>query len=164
MGLLRNAERVSVDAGVVQNDQIVLASIADGHLNRRDHSTAISYYQRAPALARNRAPRFDQEVDTHINLAYARIRRRNPILASHDPEQPSPVQPVVVPPSPPLPWPFETADPAPPVPAPVHPISKRIMVRWNLYVSTVFLTGSPGVRVTLKSPRNIFPKCGKSMT
>src|SRR5712671_5235228 len=52
MELFRQAERVNYEAGVVHNYQVVLANIGNVYLHRRDHFTAISYYQRALALAR----------------------------------------------------------------------------------------------------------------
>ena len=52
MDLLRKAERVNYEAGAIHNYQVVLADIGNVYVHRREHLTAISYYQRALALAR----------------------------------------------------------------------------------------------------------------
>jgi tetratricopeptide (TPR) repeat protein len=57
MELFRKAERVNCERGVIHNYQVVLANIGNVYLHRRDYFTAISYYQRALALAgRSRIP------------------------------------------------------------------------------------------------------------
>jgi hypothetical protein len=67
---------VNREAGVVHNYQVVLANIGSVYLHRREHFTAISYYQRAPALAREIKDAVSVKKWTrNINLAYARIRR-----------------------------------------------------------------------------------------
>ncbi len=76
MELFRKAERVNYEAGVVHNYQVVLANIGNVYLHRRDHFTAISYYQRALALAREiKDPVSIKKWTRNINLAYARIRQ-----------------------------------------------------------------------------------------
>ncbi len=76
MELFRKAERVNHEAGVVHNYQVVLANIGNVYLHRRDHFTAISYYQRALALAREiKDPVSIKKWARNINLAYARIRQ-----------------------------------------------------------------------------------------
>ena len=76
MELFRKAERVNHEAGVVHNYQVVLANIGNVYLHRRDHFTAISYYQRALALAREiKDPVSIKKWTRNINLAYARIRQ-----------------------------------------------------------------------------------------
>jgi len=73
--LFRRAERVNQEARVVHNYQVVLANIGNVYLHRRDHFTAISYYQRALALAREiKDPVSIKKWTRNINLAYARIR------------------------------------------------------------------------------------------
>lgn len=75
MELLREAERVNYEAGAIHNYQVVLANIGNVYLQRRDHFTAISYYQRALALAREiKDPVSVKKWTRNINLAYARIR------------------------------------------------------------------------------------------
>ena len=75
MELFRKAERVNYDCGVVHNYQVVLANIGNVYLHRRDYFTAISYYQRALALAREiKDPVSIKKWTRNINLAYARIR------------------------------------------------------------------------------------------
>jgi tetratricopeptide (TPR) repeat protein len=75
MELFRKAERVNYEAGVVHNYQVVLANIGNVYLHRRDHLTAISYYQRALSLAREiKDPVSIKKWTRNINLAYARIR------------------------------------------------------------------------------------------
>jgi hypothetical protein len=67
---------VNREAGVVHNYQVVLANIGNVYLHRREHFTAISYYQRAPDLAREIKDAVSVKKWTrNINLAYARIRR-----------------------------------------------------------------------------------------
>jgi tetratricopeptide (TPR) repeat protein len=76
MELFRKAERVNYEAGVMHNYQVVLANIGNVYLHRRDHFTAIAYYRRALALAREiRDPVSIQKWTRNINLAYARIRQ-----------------------------------------------------------------------------------------
>jgi tetratricopeptide (TPR) repeat protein len=73
--LLRKAERVNYESGVIHNYQVVLANIGNVYLHRRDHFTAISYYRRALALAREiKDPVSVKKWTYNINLAYARIR------------------------------------------------------------------------------------------
>jgi tetratricopeptide (TPR) repeat protein len=75
MELFRRAERVNCEAGVIHNYQVVLANIGNVYLHCRDHFTAISYYQRALALARElKDPVSIKKWTRNINLAYARIR------------------------------------------------------------------------------------------
>ena len=75
MELFRKAERVNYDAGVVHNYQVVLANIGNVYLHRHDYFTAISYYQRALALAREIKDTVSIKKWTrNINLAYAKIR------------------------------------------------------------------------------------------
>lgn len=75
MELFRRAERVNYEAGAIHNYQVVLANIGNVYLHRRDHFTAISYYQRALALAREiKDPVSVKKWTRNINLAYARIR------------------------------------------------------------------------------------------
>jgi tetratricopeptide (TPR) repeat protein len=86
MELFRGAERVNHEAGVVHYYQLVLANIGNVYLHRRDHFTAISYYQRALALAREiKDPVSIKKWTRNINLAYARIRlsvdQSNPRIA-----------------------------------------------------------------------------------
>jgi tetratricopeptide (TPR) repeat protein len=52
LDLFRGAERINLECGVVHNYQVTLANIGNVYLHRGDHFTAISYYQRALALAR----------------------------------------------------------------------------------------------------------------
>jgi len=76
MELFRGAERVNYESGVIHNYQVVLANIGNVYLHRRDHFTAISYYQRALALAREiKDPVSVKKWTRNINLAYARIRQ-----------------------------------------------------------------------------------------
>jgi tetratricopeptide (TPR) repeat protein len=76
MELFRKAERVNYEAGVVHNYQVVLANIGNVYLHRRDHLTAISYYRRAFALAREiKDPVSVKKWTRNINLAYARIKQ-----------------------------------------------------------------------------------------
>ncbi len=76
MELFRKAERVNSECGVVHNYQVVLANIGNVYLHRRDYFTAISYYQRALALAREiKDPVSVKKWTRNINLAYARIRQ-----------------------------------------------------------------------------------------
>jgi tetratricopeptide (TPR) repeat protein len=86
MELLRNAERVNYEAGFVHNYQVVLANIGNVYLHRGDHLTAIAYYRRALALAREiKDPVSIRKWTRNINLAYARIRlvvdQQNPRIA-----------------------------------------------------------------------------------
>jgi tetratricopeptide (TPR) repeat protein len=86
MELLRQAERINHEAGVVHNYQVVLANIGNVYLHRRDYFTAISYYQQALALARQiKDPVSIKKWTRNINLAYARIRlsvdQQNPRIA-----------------------------------------------------------------------------------
>jgi tetratricopeptide (TPR) repeat protein len=75
MVLLRKAEQVNYEAGVIHNYQVVLANIGNVYLHRRDHFAAISYYRRALALAREiKDPVSIKKWTRNINLAYARIR------------------------------------------------------------------------------------------
>ena len=75
MELLRKAECVNRECGPVHNYQVVLADIGNVYLHRRDYFTAISYYQRALALAREiKDPVSVKKWTRNINLAYARIR------------------------------------------------------------------------------------------
>jgi tetratricopeptide (TPR) repeat protein len=75
MELLRQAERVNREAGAVHNYQVALANIGNVYLHRCNHFTAISYYQRALALAREIKDLVSIKKWTrNINLAYARIR------------------------------------------------------------------------------------------
>ncbi len=74
--LFRDAERVNYECGVVHNYQVVLANIGNVYLHRRDYFTAISYYQRALAIAREiKDPVSVKKWTRNINLAYARIRQ-----------------------------------------------------------------------------------------
>jgi tetratricopeptide (TPR) repeat protein len=86
MELLRKAESVDHECGVIHNYQVVLADIGNVYLHRRDYLTAISYYQRALALAREIKDQVSIKKWTrNINLAYARIRlavdQQNPRIA-----------------------------------------------------------------------------------
>ncbi len=73
--LFRKAESVNHESGFIHNYQVVLANIGNVYLHRRDHFTAISYYQRALALAREiKDPVSIKKWSYNINLAYARIR------------------------------------------------------------------------------------------
>lgn len=75
MDLFRKAEKVDYEAGFVHNYQVVLANIGNVYLHRRDHLTAISYYRRALALAREiKDPVSIKKWTYNINLTYARIR------------------------------------------------------------------------------------------
>jgi tetratricopeptide (TPR) repeat protein len=75
MKLLRDAEKVNLDAGFVHNYQVVLANIGNVFLHRGDHFTAISHYRRALTLAREiKDPVSIKKWTRNINLAYARIR------------------------------------------------------------------------------------------
>jgi len=75
MELFRKAERVDYECGVAHNYQVSLANIGNVHLHRRDYFTAIDYYQRALALARQiKDPVSVKKWTRNINLAYARIR------------------------------------------------------------------------------------------
>jgi tetratricopeptide (TPR) repeat protein len=74
MELFRRAEKVNRDAGFVHNYQVVLANIGNVFLHRRDYPTAISYYRKALALARQiKDPVSIKKWTYNINLAYARI-------------------------------------------------------------------------------------------
>jgi tetratricopeptide (TPR) repeat protein len=86
MELLRKAEQVNYESGAVHNYQVVLANIGNVYLHRREYFTAISYYQRALALAREiKDPISIKKWTRNINLAYARIRvtvdQTNPRIA-----------------------------------------------------------------------------------
>jgi tetratricopeptide (TPR) repeat protein len=73
--LLQKAAQVEYDAGFIHNYQVSLANIGNVYLHRRDHFAAISYYQRALALAREiKDPVSSKKWTRNINLAYARIR------------------------------------------------------------------------------------------
>jgi tetratricopeptide (TPR) repeat protein len=73
--LFRKAERVNCESRAVHNYQVVLANIGNVYLHRRDHFTAISYYRRALALAREiKDPVSIKKWTYNINLAYARLR------------------------------------------------------------------------------------------
>lgn len=75
MELFRKAESVNHECGAVHNYQVVLANIGNVYLYRRDYFTAISYYQRALALAREiKDPVSVKKWTRNINLTYARIR------------------------------------------------------------------------------------------
>lgn len=75
MDLFRRAEKVYFEAGIVHNYQVVLANIGNVYLHRGDYLTAISYYQRALAMAREIKDRVSIKKWTrNINLAYARIK------------------------------------------------------------------------------------------
>lgn len=75
MELFRTAERVNYEVDVVHNYQVVLANIGNVYLHRRDHFTAISYYSRALALAREiKDPVSVKKWTRNINLAYARVK------------------------------------------------------------------------------------------
>jgi tetratricopeptide (TPR) repeat protein len=75
MELLQKSESVNCEAGVLHNYQVVLANIGNVYLHRGDHFAAISYYQRALALAREiKDPVSIKKWTRNINLAYARIR------------------------------------------------------------------------------------------
>jgi len=75
MDLLRQAERVYAEAGVIHNYQVVLANIGNVYLHRKEYFTAIDYYQRALTLARQIKDQVSVKKWTrNINLAYARIR------------------------------------------------------------------------------------------
>jgi tetratricopeptide (TPR) repeat protein len=75
MDFFRKAELVNRECGVVHNYQVVLADIGNVYLHRRDYFTAISYYERALALAREiQDPVSIKKWTRNINLAYARIR------------------------------------------------------------------------------------------
>ena len=86
MELLRKAEQVNEECGAVHNYQVVLANIGNVYLHRREYFTAISYYQRALALAREiKDPVSVRKWTRNINLVYARIRltvdQANPRIA-----------------------------------------------------------------------------------
>jgi tetratricopeptide (TPR) repeat protein len=86
MELLRKAEKVNCKSGAIHNYQVVLANIGNVYLHRRDYFTAISYYQRALALAREiKDPVSVRKWTRNINLVYARIRltvdQANPRIA-----------------------------------------------------------------------------------
>jgi tetratricopeptide (TPR) repeat protein len=71
----QNAAEVELRSGAAHNYQVSLASIGNVYLHRRDHFTAILYYQRALALAREiKDPVSVKKWTRNINLAYARIR------------------------------------------------------------------------------------------
>jgi tetratricopeptide (TPR) repeat protein len=73
--LLQKAAQVQHDARLIYNYQVSLANIGNVYLCRGDHVTAISYYQRALALAREiKDPVSIKKWTRNINLAYARIR------------------------------------------------------------------------------------------
>ena len=73
--LFRKAECINRELGYIHNYQVVLANIGNVYLYRRDHFTAISYYRRALALAREiKDPVSIKKWTYNINLAYARIR------------------------------------------------------------------------------------------
>ena len=75
MDLLRKAEQVNYEAGVIHNYQVVLANIGNVYLHRRDYFAALSYYRRALAFAREiKDPVSIKKWTRNINLAYARIR------------------------------------------------------------------------------------------
>jgi tetratricopeptide (TPR) repeat protein len=75
LDLFGKAEKINYEAGFVHNYRVVLANIGNVYLHRRDHFTAISYYQRALALARQTKDRVSIKKWTYnINLAYARMR------------------------------------------------------------------------------------------
>jgi tetratricopeptide (TPR) repeat protein len=75
MELFRRAEHVNCECGAVHNYQVVLANIGNVYLHHRDYFTAISYYERALALAREiKDPISVKKWARNINLAYARIR------------------------------------------------------------------------------------------
>jgi tetratricopeptide (TPR) repeat protein len=75
MEFLRRAELVNRESGSVHNYHVTLAVIGNVYLHRRDYFTAISYYQRALAIAREiKDPVSTKKWIRNINLAYARIR------------------------------------------------------------------------------------------
>lgn len=74
--LFEKAEKVNHECGAAHNYQIALANIGNVYLYRSEYFTAISYYQRALALAREiKDPISVKKWTRNINLAYARIRR-----------------------------------------------------------------------------------------
>ncbi len=76
MELLRKAERVNYDSGVLHNYQVVLANIGNIYLHSGDYLTSIEYYRRALALAREiKDPVSIKKWTRNVNLAYARIRQ-----------------------------------------------------------------------------------------
>lgn len=73
--LFQKAEKVNSECGAAHNYQIVLANIGNVYLHRREYLTAIAYYQRALALAREiKDPVSVKKWTRNINLAYARIK------------------------------------------------------------------------------------------
>jgi tetratricopeptide (TPR) repeat protein len=74
--LFQKAAQRDSEAGAIPNYQVALANIGNVYLYQRDYLTAIQYYRRALALAREiRDPVSIKKWTYNINLAYARIRQ-----------------------------------------------------------------------------------------
>jgi tetratricopeptide (TPR) repeat protein len=75
LDLFQRAATIEEEFGAVHNYQVSLASIGNVFLHRSHYLTAISYYQRALAIAREiKDPVSIKKWTRNINLAYARIR------------------------------------------------------------------------------------------
>lgn len=73
--LFESAVEVEWESGAIHNYQVGLANIGNVYLHRRDYLTALSYYQKALALAREiKDPVSVKKWTYNIRLAYARIR------------------------------------------------------------------------------------------
>jgi tetratricopeptide (TPR) repeat protein len=76
LDLLRKAASIQHEAGNIANYQVALANIGNVYFYRGDHLTAITYFRRALALAREIAdPVSITKWTYNINLAYLRLRR-----------------------------------------------------------------------------------------
>jgi tetratricopeptide (TPR) repeat protein len=74
--LLERALQIYSDAGTTRNQQAVLANIGNVYLHRANPLTAIGYYRRALALAREiKDPVSIEKCSHNIRLAYARLRQ-----------------------------------------------------------------------------------------
>jgi tetratricopeptide (TPR) repeat protein len=73
--LFHRAARVDFDSGAIHNYQVVMANIGNVYLQGHDYFTALSYYEKALALAREiKDPVSVNKWTYSIRLAYARIQ------------------------------------------------------------------------------------------
>lgn len=72
--LFEETAEINYVSGAIHNYQVALANIGNVYLHRRDYLTALSYYEKARALAREiRDPVSVKRWTYNIRLAYARI-------------------------------------------------------------------------------------------
>jgi tetratricopeptide (TPR) repeat protein len=75
LDLLTRAASVEQQAGTTANYQVTLANIGNVYVYRKDYGTAISYYQRALAIARAiKDPVSIRKWTYNTNLAYMKMR------------------------------------------------------------------------------------------